>query len=441
MGDQLVTVAAAAVGLVAVYSLLVQRFDKPVPLITTLLLLTGTSLWWAVVHESRPIETGGFAVCAVVSLWITAGRSRRTAWVAAAVAVVATLALRRLDADAPMAREGAVMVAGDVGSALFSSTHGFLSLTPLAYAALVGALADLRTRRPARGAALAACALIALGGLWIPPAPLDGRFGNGLTPALALLAPGLAWAIDRARAKPWIAISMLIAGAVSWNDGLMVQYTSGMLPKDEPVSFATMVRQQADVHTRATYLYPFAAPANLWFAWREGVPTDRYELLANRPLASAFDLAFDRTADAFLLDGWEAVGAQRGEPVRWTREARATLVFPFAPSAAADISIIVTARARLDDPPRTASVGLEVNGRELARAEIPPDAPIDVAVRVPAFAGNSPLRTGYNRLTVVSHAAALVDPADVSPAGPLARRLVGRPWPIGIYRVRIVSAR
>ena len=76
--------------------------------------------------------------------------------------------------------------------------------------------------------------------------------------ALAVVAPGLATVIEFARARPLVAALPLIAGAVLWNYWLMVQYTVGLLPKDEPVSFAAMVRQQADVHTRSPYVYPFA---------------------------------------------------------------------------------------------------------------------------------------------------------------------------------------
>ena len=48
---------------------------------------------------------------------------------------------------------------------------------------------------------------------------------------------------------------------------------NGMLPAGQHVSFAQIVRQQAALATRPPFFYPFAFPANAWFAWRTGLPS------------------------------------------------------------------------------------------------------------------------------------------------------------------------
>ena len=48
-----------------------------------------------------------------------------------------------------------------------------------------------------------------------------------------------------------------------------------------------IVRQQGTVLTRPPFIYPFAFPANVWFAWRTGLPVDRYDLLAPAPLVAS----------------------------------------------------------------------------------------------------------------------------------------------------------
>ena len=50
--------------------------------------------------------------------------------------------------------------------------------------------------------------------------------------------------------------------------------------------------------TRPPYFYPFSFPANVWFAWREGLPVDRYDLLAGEPIGPTSRLSWTRTASA-----------------------------------------------------------------------------------------------------------------------------------------------
>jgi hypothetical protein len=312
-------------------------------------------------------------------------------------------------------------------AALFSSSHGLLSLTPVAYVALAGTIAYVP-----RNVFWGASALIVFA-LWVAS-------GAGLIGALAILAPGLAFLIDRAAQRPLLAVAPLVLFALAWNYWLMVQYTTGALPKDEPVSFAALVRQQADVHTRSPYVYPFAFPANVWFAWREGVPADRYELLAFEPRRPDIDLVMDRRADRFLLDGWDAPGSDVHGPVRWIGESRASIVLPLVTTPGRDLNVEVMARARLEQPAVDADLGLEMNDHEIGRFVVPASAPAKARLTIPASAVGRIMRAGYNRLTFVSYGVRRVDPADSRPPGPLASRPTTRAWPVAIYRIRIAAA-
>ena len=422
-----------AAGLAAVHERLRVSFEREIAVLATLLIFAGTSLFWSMTRWTGLAETLGFALVAIGVLLLTRAASSQPIQIAGWIAIgtipfAVRFALARTDGPST-----AAWTAG-----LFSSTTGLLSLTPLAYVAVVGLGLSLKRTPRAAAYALAVLAAWIVGAALSPSAGVEGRFGHGLTPALAVLAPGLAFAIDRARRKPWIAIGAVAVAAIAWNYWLMVQYTIGTVPKDGPVSFAAMVRQQADVHTRPPYVYPFAVPANLWFAWREGLPVDRYDILAFEPRRAALDLTLDRNAARFLLDGWEAASADVADAHAWTRERHATIAVPLSlPPGPVDVT--VTARARLEEPAVAATLGVEVNGHEIGRLTAPPAAPAEVSFRVQPGVG--PIwRAGYNRVTFVSYGVARVDPTDQRPPGPLARRTGDRAWPVAIYRLRIASA-
>jgi hypothetical protein len=433
-GATLAAYTAGVIGLAAMHERLRHEFGGGVALLSSAVVFLGTSLFWAMTRDTAGVDAVAFAIVAVVLL--AAERpalprlSAASAWCAAAALPVLLRYLLRQPAGTT-----APPAAGWLAS-LFGTSQGFLSLTPVTYLALVGLLPYAR-----RNPAWTFCTLAVIA-LWIPanaviaPVPVaDAPFSHGLTPALAMLAPGLAYVLDRARARPLLAAAPVVGAAIVWNYWLMVQYTVGTLPKDAPVSFAAMVRGQADAHVRPPYVYPFAFPANVWFAWREGVPVDRFERLAFEPRRESVDLVMASNADRFILDGWEE-GAAR-ESVRWIRDKRASLALPLDMPANRASDVVVTARARLEEPAMAARVALEVNGVVVGRFVVPPDAPIDVRLHVPATGIGRPWRAGYNRLTFVSDGMQRVDPVDQRPAGPLASRPGDRAWPVAIYRIRI----
>jgi hypothetical protein len=264
---------------------------------------------------------------------------------------------------------------------------GFFSLTPTTYVALLGTVASVRTNP------FWSAATLSLLALWFGT-------GSGLVALIGPLAPGLALMLDWARRQPLVAVAPVIAFAIVWNYWLMVQYTAGMIPKDAPVSFAAMVRQQADVHTRPPYVYPFAFPGNVFFAWREGVPLDRYELLAAEPRQDRFELAIDRNAERYLLAGWGPPGTNEAGPFRWLDAPEAVLTFPLQP-AARQMSVEVLATARGDVVSSTTELTFAINGHPIGRAHVTPAAATDTTLTIPQADVGRVLRAGYNRLSIV----------------------------------------
>jgi hypothetical protein len=302
---------------------------------------------------------------------------------------------------------------------LFSPAGGLLALTPVVYAALVGMLAYAR-RDPLGALATLGAVLLSTGA------------GAPHAASVAALAPGLAVILQALRTHPLLAAAPVAAAALLWNYWLMVQYTMGSIPKDAPVEFAALVRQQADVHTRPPYIYPFAFPANVFFAWKEGVPVDRYDSLALVPRAASFDLSFDRDAQRFLLEGWHAPGTDSAGPVWWTRGSPATLAVPLAP-APGSLWVAVTARARALGSPVVAELALEINGTEIGRFAASSDAPSTGRFTIEASRARQLLRAGYNRVAIVTR--------DVRGAdGMLERTSWREAWPIAVYRVWMAPA-
>ena len=320
---------------------------------------------------------------------------------------------------------------------LFSSWHGFLSWSPVAYVALAGTFAYLR--REWRWAASAL--LILLLTAWINGATQDWAGGwsfggRRFSSALVMLAPGLAVVIEFVRRRPLVALAPLVVAALWWNHLLMVQYTAGMLPKDEPVSFGRIVRQQAELHTRSPYWYPFAFPANLWFAWRQGVPVDKYDVLSPETPKATFSLAFDRVAERFLLSGWDVPGGDDWGSCWWIGGTPATLAVPLD-LPVGDVTIRVRARTRFEEPPVRATMAVDVNGREVGRfvAGLPDATTSEVVVS--ADTARAVFRRGFNEVGFRSLGVEEVDPADQREPSSAAARWRRGVWPVAVYELEV----
>ena len=367
---------AAAFGLVMIYAGLRRDFAPAVALLTTVLLGVGTSLFVTLFRPAVTVDVIVFALVATAMFGALRYGSRHVMLAACVIALLLPIAARYFGSS------------GLPPDTLFSPDRGVLALYPVSYVALLGTLAYFRQNALWTGTAL--LALVIWRGI-----------GADLTAALALLAPGLALVIEWARRHPVAAVAPLVVFMIAWNYWLMVQYTAGMVPKDAPVSFTAMVRQQADVHTRSPYVYPFAFPANVVFAWREGVPVDRYDVLAQEPRGAVFELVLERGAERFLLDGWGPPGTNETGPFRWIDEPRASLVFPLQPSTV-DLTLEIVATARGEDRTGGSVMQFDINGHPLGHAEVSPAAATRARFTIPATSVGRVIRAGYNRLRIVT---------------------------------------
>ena len=323
---------------------------------------------------------------------------------------------------------------------LFSSWHGFFSWTPIAYLAALGTLAYLRREWRWALSALVILFLTA----WVNGATQDWAAGwsfggRRFASVLVLLAPGLALVIDAAVRRPLLAVAPVAVAALWWNHLLMVQYTTGALPKDEPVSFGALVRGQAAVATTPPYAYPFAFPANAWFAWRNQLPIDRYDQLSAEPLRSPFEAQFDRAIEKFLLDGWDAPGGDDWGSAWWIGATPATMAVPLA-LPPGPVTIRITARTRLDEPVVQAALALDINGVQVGQFAAGVPDPATSTITVPGELAGRVFRTGFNHLAIRSLGVSRVDPSDPRPPGPLARRR-NAAWPVAVYDLGIAAAR
>ncbi|MFN2447589.1 MAG: hypothetical protein ABR606_18640 [Vicinamibacterales bacterium] len=490
--------AAGAAGLMALHLRLRREFTPGAALATTLLIFGATSLCWYMVYEPSMTHAASFgAVVAFVLLverWVPRDPTAPQAIVLGTLAGVAFVTrpqdalfaiypavivastsvpiperVRRARRLTGWAIVGAVpwllaqaiqtsallsiypfTLAGEGGylhllgsrwvDVLFSSWHGFLSWTPVAYVAVLGTIAYLRRAWRWAAAALIILALMA----WINGAAEDWAAGwsfggRRFTSTLAMLAPGLALLVDAVRRRPLLALAPLVVGALWWNYLLMVQYTVGMLPKDEPVAFGRLVRQQVELHTRSPYVYPFAFPANVWFARRTGLPAERYDLLASEPLRSELDLPFDARVERFLLQGWEAPGGDDWGSSWWIGGTPAVLAVPLDLPTDRPVDIEVRARTRYEEPVVEAQLALDVNGHEVGDFTAGAREPTLARLTVAPERFRTVWRAGYNHLALRSLGVRRVDPTDARPPGPLARQSERRPWPVSIYSLRITA--
>jgi hypothetical protein len=436
--------AVGAVGLFVVHRHLREEFSRGVSFAATLLLLGATPLVWYMVYEpsmthaasfgfvalfvsraarwttvavtprqsivlgallgaaflSRPQEAL-FALFPAVLLFATPIAFRERALAAlrlaawAFVGALPFLVVQAIHSSILFSRERFSLVGAEGyldffnsrwDDTLWSSWHGFLSWSPIAYVALLGTVAYLRRRPRWTVATLLIVFLMA----WINGSTADWAAGwsfggRRFTSCLVILAPGLALVVHALATRPMVAIGAVALAAITWNQLLITQYANGMLQPGQPVSFGRIVRQQAAIVTRAPFFYPFAFPANAWFAWRTGLPIDAYDVLAPESPRSEIDLAFDAGATRFLVDGWGPRASDQWGDLRWMEGARAELILPLDIPRETAVTVEVQARTRLLDPPVRASVSIAVNGHRLGTLTPESTSPSIAVFSVPAI--------------------------------------------------------
>ena len=279
---------------------------------------------------------------------------------------------------------------------LWSSWHGFFSWTPVAYLAFVATLFYYVRHR---GWAIAAI-IIVLAMAWVNGSTADWPAGwsfggRRFISVLVVLAPGMALMLWGLTARPLIALVIVALGAVAWNHLLTMQYQQGLLTAGTPVSFAQIVRQQAALATAPPFVYPFAFPANVWFAWRTGLRVDQYDLLGPERLRPMFDLQMSDQATRYLTEGWASHVSDPFGELRWIDGDRAELLLPLDLPSEESIRVAWTARTRRLDPLDTATFALVINGRETFRFTPDTDQASFFDFTVPA--GNNLFVRGFNR--------------------------------------------
>jgi hypothetical protein len=228
-----------------------------------------------------------------------------------------------------------------------------------------------------------------------------------------LVAPGLALIVQALCARPMASIAIMATALLSWNVLLMAQYRGGLSSAGRPVSFSEITRRQAELYTRPPYLYPFAFPANVLFAWRTGLPVDRYDLLGTELMRPALDLELGAEAGKFLLEGWGAPTGDETGDAWWISATPATLAVPLALPEDRRVRVVLKARTRLADPAVQPTLALVVNGREIGT--FVPDAHHPSEHRFETATAGWWI-DGFNRVSLVTR---------------------GALWPVAVYRLQI----
>jgi hypothetical protein len=241
-----------------------------------------------------------------------------------------------------------------IGEVLFSARNGWFSTTPIAYAAVIG-LVLLPRRAWLVGAGLIAAVAVqvylnsVIFDWWGGAAFGQRRMCNVTLPLVVGLAC-LLWRCNRlARRLPVAArhaIAIAILGPmIAWNLSRVGALRSGVAAPDG-LSPTCCDRVPRPLRGAAQWLYrrignPFELPASAWFAWRHGVPLDRWDqAIGNYPLIPPLDSLIDDQlwaqrgtwrigsgVEPYLVRGWSrSVRADR--PLRWTTEPAATVLVP-----------------------------------------------------------------------------------------------------------------
>ena len=239
---------------------------------------------------------------------------------------------------------------------LWSSRNGLLSTSPILILGVIGFALLGRHQRIVGAAFAVSCALMVLFNSmiqdWWGSAAYGGRRFDGAVP---LLAVGVAMVLDAGRriiaSRPLVPAAMLLAAAVTWNASLASATGAGGFDAAAQNDFGAVGGAQwRQVHARVGY--PFSMPANLWFAWRNGVSPAAYDLVeANRffndPVTPLGQIDFGGARDAlFAGEGFFAAAVDGS--VTYRPAARvAEVMFPIGRSA--PFKLMVRMRAAAGD--------------------------------------------------------------------------------------------
>ena len=240
---------------------------------------------------------------------------------------------------------------------LFAPRNGWFSTTPIAYAAVIGlGLVPRRARLVGAGLIAAVAIQVYLNSTildWWGGAAFGQRRMCNVTLPLVVGLAALVWRAGQlARRLPsWArhAIAWLVlAPLVAWNLMRVGELRGGVAASDALLP-ACCDRVPRPLRGALAAVYgaigdPFELPASAWFAWRHGVPIDRWDhTVGNYPLVPALDSLLDASlwrqrgawrigsgVAPYLVAGWSAPirSAGAGRTLRWTTAPAATVLVP-----------------------------------------------------------------------------------------------------------------
>jgi hypothetical protein len=285
---------------------------------------------------------------------------------------------------------------------LFSSRNGLLAMTPLLYVGLLGLIGFTR-RNVAVGLALC----LATGAMiWFNASVQDwwgsdgfgGRRFDGIIPIATI---GLATSLDVLRRwitlRPQWIVGGVAALLVAWNLTLMTAAHRGIARLGEAIPFGQVGGAQAQIW-HEWIGHPFSAPANLWFAARNGVSPATYDqlgpaLFLGDPLQPTGRVDIG-TNDALMIgEGWFVAEQADASSFRWaTREA--DVLIPLARTAVLEVQVRARAFHFPGAPPQ--QLTMQIGGATFGPFDVGPEWQV-VTFETP----RDVWRTGLNRVRLV----------------------------------------
>jgi hypothetical protein len=263
---------------------------------------------------------------------------------------------------------------------LWSARNGLFSTTPIAYLSAIGLLI-FAVARPALGipALLAVLVMVYFNACiqdWWGSAGSGGRRFDGIIPLLALgLAAFLERAADVVRRHAVASVTAILALLALGNIAQVGAAEQGAVRIGEPLAFDRAWAAQARVFHR-WFGNPFAYPASLLFAVRNGVSPGDYDLLStNRFLADPLqpygrlDVGSDGD-DWLLVEGWHAPERDGAVTFRWA-STPAVLRVPLDHAATLRVQVRLHAFAYPNAAPQ--SLTIDANRHACAPLPVPPD--------------------------------------------------------------------
>jgi len=171
----------------------------------------------------------------------------------------------------------------------------------------------------------------------------------------------------------------------------MQQYATDMIPRDFPVPFAQVARNQAALVARAAGS-PLAWPANWIFGLRHGTGPERFDAAAGKRVTAGADGSFTIDVgrldvdEALLLEGW-SVRHPCGDAVCRAVEDRARLLVPVWDVSPMEVTVRSSGEGELSTELGPAKGGMRV----LTLRAVPPGRAVLVdAVTVRPAPGSAP---------------------------------------------------